>query len=163
MHAPWTSSARDERIVFSRFLVCSFFFSLISCFALFASHVARVLSPPHPLFPASTFPPSLSIYSVHRVVSPVSAPASYVVPRLVWRGWIRSVRDRKERNISIGFLLYASFVGRYYLRMNYLGIVELMIMIAYSLSSTSVYDKKAYPYVPAPRSLQCKMATHNPG
>lgn len=42
---------------------------------------------------------------VHLVVSPVSTPASYIVPRLVWRGWIRGVRDRKERNTSIGFFV----------------------------------------------------------
>lgn len=95
------------------------------CLGLFSLFSFPSLPPPSPHHCRYT--------PVHLVVSPVSSPASYIVPRLVWRGWIQGVHGRKERNISIGFSLYTSFVG--YLRITMVG---LMIMVAYSLSSTSV-------------------------
>jgi hypothetical protein len=84
------------------------YFSLISCFALFASHVVLCLfSYPH------FFPPSLSIYSRQSCgFSPVSFPASYIVPRLVWCRWIWDSYDRKELNISIRWFGLVDIVCR---------------------------------------------------
>jgi hypothetical protein len=83
--------------------------SLISCFALFASHVVLCLCS----YPQFFFPPPLSIYSRQSCgFSPVSFPASYIVPRLVWCRWIWDFYDRKELNISIRWFGFADIVCR---------------------------------------------------
>lgn len=90
-------------------------------------------------FFAFAFPHPCRYTPVYLVVS----PASYIVPRLVWCGWIWDVHNRKEQTISIDCFLLAYL--EYLPWTNYLRMVQLITMIAYNLPSISVYrDMKEY-------------------